>query len=575
MKNFSLTALFLFIAQTSLFTDEQPDKLTVLKQDLTEFIRKEMKGKATGLSIALVDNQEIIWSEGFGYADAQNQIKATPETVYRVGSVSKLFTATSIMQLKERNQLHLDSALQTYIPEFSIKSRFSSTQAVTPRLLLTHHSGLPSDIMHNFMSKQPEPASAIIGYLKKEYLAAPPGQIFSYSNAGYSLLGVLTERLSKEDFSAYTQKNIFEPLEMKHSSFKMNDQIKPLFSKGYKGSKEFDEPHFRDVAAGQLYSNVLDLANFMKMTFNNGKYNSHQIISAASLLEMQTKQNTGASLDLNFSIGLCWFLNSASWEYAGGNAEHAGDTFIYHSQFATLPKHKIGVIVLDNSSQGGGLVRIVADKILAKYLELKTGLKKPDTKIKTQPANVSTASKQGYYVLGGDLFKLQSKGSRLKTKQPMATVHFIAQNDSSFIPQARIFGLIPINIPNQYLGFKRINGQDYVFAYSQVRDSMIIGKRLAPYTIPEKWKQACGDYVQTNDSLKNSLFKSYKLFIRDGFLMITIEDINGSKGNNVLEPVNDTEAIAGGVGRNAGQTFFLTDEGIYYQGMILKKMPQK
>lgn len=104
------------------------------KEYITWLIKQEMAGAdVTGLSIALVDEKGIVWSEGFGYADKEAEIRATPDTVYNAGSISKIFTAAAAMQLTEQGKLDIDQPLQKYLPEFSIKSRFGDTRKITPR----------------------------------------------------------------------------------------------------------------------------------------------------------------------------------------------------------------------------------------------------------------------------------------------------------------------------------------------------------------------------------------------------------------------------------------------------------
>ena len=128
------------------------------KQYMSWLIKKEMKrNNITGLSIALVDGQKVVWSAGFGYADKVNNIPATSQTVYGAGSISKLFTATATMQLAEQGKIDIDKPLQTCLPRFSIKTRFPDAGPITPRNIMTHHSGLPSDLRKGMWSKKPEP----------------------------------------------------------------------------------------------------------------------------------------------------------------------------------------------------------------------------------------------------------------------------------------------------------------------------------------------------------------------------------------------------------------------------------
>jgi CubicO group peptidase (beta-lactamase class C family) len=140
-------------------------------QYLTRLIEYEMnESKVTGLSIALVDDQHIVWAQGFGYADKTNNIAATPQTVYRAGSVSKLFNATAAMQLVEQGKLDIDQPLQTYLPEFSIKSRFAQAGPITARGILTHHSGLPGDLANGMFTENPAPFTTVVGRLKELHL---------------------------------------------------------------------------------------------------------------------------------------------------------------------------------------------------------------------------------------------------------------------------------------------------------------------------------------------------------------------------------------------------------------------
>ena len=113
------------------------------------------KHDVTGLSIALVDDQQVIWARGFGFADKERNLPAAAETVYRVGSISKRFTATAAMQLAERGKLDIDRPLATYLPGFSIKSRFPEAGSITPRTLMTHHAGLPSDRLKGSRARNP------------------------------------------------------------------------------------------------------------------------------------------------------------------------------------------------------------------------------------------------------------------------------------------------------------------------------------------------------------------------------------------------------------------------------------
>jgi CubicO group peptidase (beta-lactamase class C family) len=181
-------------------------------QYVSALVRYEMKKRdVTGLSIALVDDQRVVWAEGFGYADKAGKIPASPETVYRAGSISKLFTATAAMQLAEQGRLDIDRPLGDYLPGFSIRTRFVDEAPVTPRSIMTHHSGLPSDYLKGMWTRNPESFTRLADRVRDEYAANPPGTVFSYSNLGVTLLGDAIGKVAGRDFVSHVRDEILLP----------------------------------------------------------------------------------------------------------------------------------------------------------------------------------------------------------------------------------------------------------------------------------------------------------------------------------------------------------------------------
>ena len=157
---------------------------------LSWLIEREMSdNEITGISIALIDDQRVIWQQGFGHADLENDIHATPETIYRAGSIAKVFTAAATMQLAEQGKIDIDQPLKLALPEFSIKTRFPKASPVTPRNVMMHHSGLPSNFLRGMFVRQPARYETVIEGLRDEHLSFPPNFVFSYSNVGMALLG--------------------------------------------------------------------------------------------------------------------------------------------------------------------------------------------------------------------------------------------------------------------------------------------------------------------------------------------------------------------------------------------------
>src|SRR5262249_48776735 len=173
-----------------------------------QVIAYEMRKNDTpGLSIALVDDQRVVWAQGFGYADWELKIPATERTIYRAGSISKLFTDTAALQLAEQGRLNIDAPLQTYLPEFSIRQRVAKAAPITLRDLMTHHAGLPRDVLKGFQTTEPAAFDTLLTELGDEYAAYAPGQCFYYSNVGVTLLGSAIQRVSGEPFTVHMKQS--------------------------------------------------------------------------------------------------------------------------------------------------------------------------------------------------------------------------------------------------------------------------------------------------------------------------------------------------------------------------------
>ncbi len=292
-----------------------------IKPYVTDLIRHEMaRNEIIGMSIALVDDQRIVWAEGFGYADKEHGQRASAQTIYRVGSISKLFTATAAMQLAEQKKLDIDRPLQTYLPEFSIQSRFAAGDPITPRNLMTHHSGLPRDQAKGMFTKNPEPFTQLVQEMKSSDTTYPPNHAFSYSNVGVSLLGHAIQNVSGVPFAEYMQRSVLTPLGMTSATFEPGPASSDMMSKAYRNGALAAELPLRDVPAGGLNTSAVDLSHFLSMVFADGRTGTTQVLRPESIAEMLRVQNADVPLDLNFHNGLGWMLStlgSSTIENAG------------------------------------------------------------------------------------------------------------------------------------------------------------------------------------------------------------------------------------------------------------------
>jgi CubicO group peptidase (beta-lactamase class C family) len=451
------------------------------------------KQDVVGLSIALVDDQRIVWAEGFGYADKARNIPASPETVYRAGSISKLFTATAAMQLAERGKMDIDRPLDAYLPGFSIRRRFEGAAPVTPRSILTHHSGLPSDYLKGMWTRNPEPFTRVAGHVRDEYAVNPPGSVFSYSNLGMTLLGDAVGRVSGRDYASHVRDEILIPLGMYGSSFTTSADRTPRAAKGYREGKEAEDPPLRDVPAGGLNTSVLDLGRFVRMVFAGGMGGDRRILKAETLREMFRPQNAGVPADLDLRVGLGWMLSGMGdidIRNGGPVAHHAGATLLFHGLVIILPERKLGVAVLANSDTSGRVVGKVAAEALKLALEAKTGEIQPgpaDPGGGAVPPIPEVARRyEGWYATPAGAVNVHGTPEALRAEVMNRTLRLVPRADGTFGAQYRFLGLFPIRIEElDGMGISRVDvaGREIVAVRMHGRE-ITVGERILPVPIP-------------------------------------------------------------------------------------------
>lgn len=497
-------------------------------QQLSRLIAHELDAQhLAGLSIALVDDQRLVWAQGFGWADVAARQPATAETLYRVGSVSKLFTGTRAMQLVAQGRLQLDAPIQQALPEWRIRSRWDGgpgSAPITPRLLMTHHSGLPRDVLGG-MWAEPVSALAAGGWgdframlagladpASTESTAAPPGLVFSYSNVGLDLLGLAIERVGGQPFELQMQRALLDPLGMRTARFSVGPLDAPQMARGHLKSAPQTEPGLRDVPAGGLSASVSDLAKFVSMQFAGGRNTAgEQILPAAQVAEMLQVQNADVALDSGFGNGLGWMLATFGRDTVQGGgpvAHHAGATFYHRAQLMLLPAQRLGVVVAANDGAALQLVNRVAARALALLLEAKTGQPQP-ARVPgvTLPARApwSEAQRQaceGDYVTPAGLATIRRDGAALRARVAGERLDLIEGEDGWAGLRYRALGLLPLSLEAlEGIGLqcRRVAGRDLLVARFDGQE-MTVGDRLArpgdPLpTLPAGLNTLAGDWL--------------------------------------------------------------------------------
>lgn len=592
LKSGACVAALFFMLAGCAAVPKKPDTVTLgdytyVKEYVSWLAHKEMnRYEISGLSLALVDDQRVVWAEGFGYADEAGKVPASPETGYRVGSISKLFTTTAIMQLVEQGKMDIDQPLQSYLPDLSVKSRFPGGVPITPRMIMTHHSGLPSDIMKGIWSKSPEPFENGVTLIRKEYAPFPPNFIFSYSNIGMSILGHALEKVTGRDFASHIKSSLLEPLGMNRSSFHTAGDSSLLGAKSYRKGKEVEEVPLRDVPAGGLNASVLDLSRFMRMLFAGGKMDENRILKQETVEEMFRPQNKEVPLDLNFYVGLGWMLSGLGdidIKNAGVVAHHVGSTLGHRGMLIVLPEHKLGVVVFANSATGRRAVNKVAAEALKLALEAKTGIQQPETKAQVEGEGFLSQDELrpygGRYATFVGVADIMEKTGYLQAEVMHETLRLVPRPGRVLGLQYKLLGLISLSLDDldrvSILG-DRISGRDILKARIDGKE-MLIGERIEKAPIPEKWLKCVGEYEIANLDQDAALIERLRLRHDQGYLVLdySLPIFFDGIMTLILRPLSDTEAIIGGLGRGMGETIRLIDvngeDMLQYSGYLLKK----
>ena len=349
---------------------------------LDEYIMDEMQAEHfPGVATVIVKNGEIVWLKCYGFADIENGIPVTDSTQFLLASMSKLFTGTATMQLKEDGMLQLNNDINEYLP-WPLNHPTQSTTPMTIQQLMTHTSSIKDNwsAMSNYYG-YPEPTISLEACMQdyftvtgqnynanQNFLSAPPGTVFNYSNMATALNGYITEIVSSMPFDDYCDEHIFEPLCMEKTAWHMADLDSNEVARPYSFSNGnfIANPHygFADYPDGQLRSSISDLANYMIAFLNGGNLVSNAILSPSSVSEMWTPQFPS----IESKQGLNWYKELLY--HSGGEAllwGHNGGELGVSTDMYVDPESNIGLCVLSN---GGGTNLYICDELYDYALSL-------------------------------------------------------------------------------------------------------------------------------------------------------------------------------------------------------------
>ncbi len=314
------------------------------------------RSDVAGASVLVMQNGEVLLEKGYGFADLKSKRPVDPATtIFRLASISKLFTWVSVMQLAEQGKLDLDSDVNHYL-DFQIRPAFS--RPITLRNLMTHSGGF-EEVYRDIIVTNPKQTVSLRDFLMRNQPKRifAPGTIPAYSNYGVGLAGYIVQRVSGQPFEQYVEQHIFVPLKMVHSTFYQPPPalLLRLPSEGYPTDTQkhpIGFEIFNPAPAGGVSSTAADMGRFGQALLNGGELDGSRILRPETLAAMWTPQFRAS--DQLPPIGMGFYQvwrNNLRW------IGHEGDLVAFHSLFMLEPSQKLLLFISYNSAGGGERTR--------------------------------------------------------------------------------------------------------------------------------------------------------------------------------------------------------------------------
>jgi CubicO group peptidase (beta-lactamase class C family) len=344
--------------------------------EIDSMIAADLARRPVGsVTAGVVVGKQLIWSKSYGDADMEKKIPADTDTVYRIGSITKMFTAVMLEQLVDAGKVHFSDPVEKYFPEIkTVQGRFPDAPPITLIQLATHTSGLGREpdntetYLTGPVANWEKTLIAALPHLRYEF---EPGTRFSYSNMGYAVLGVALSRAAGESYVDYVPKHIFSPLGMTHSALDRTAEMLAHLAKGYQligpeavdsqtPQREHETGRGYKVPNGAIYTTVGDLAHFASFLMDQGP---ESVLKTASLERFQKQMAVPADIGLTSGYGIGFQVDRRDNYVAFG---HGGAVAGYTSMLLMNRTKGIGVIVFSNGAANPGSLAERSLDILSK-----------------------------------------------------------------------------------------------------------------------------------------------------------------------------------------------------------------
>jgi CubicO group peptidase (beta-lactamase class C family) len=384
------------------------DELAVLAE-IDDLVREQMAAwEVPGLSVGIL-HEGNVETAGYGVASIETNQPVVPETLFQIGSISKVFTATLVMTLVDEGQLDLDAPVIGYVPDLPLADE-TARKTITVRHLLTHMSGFYGDrfddqgVGDDALAK----AVAAFGDLKQQ---TAPGELWTYCNAGFDLAGRTVELILGQPFEQAMRERVFKQLGLERSTYFAAEAIRHSVAVGHTKLPDEDQrvadpwpiPR-RSNPAGGISSNVGELLRFARAHMQDGELDGTRVISAESARAMRTVQTQG---DYPRFWGLGWSLREADGLQI---AEHNGGTNGFMTRLTTVPERQFAVAVFTNGDHGSAAHGKIGDMILERMLGITS---ESPTRITLDDAALARFARKYRHDLADLTFTVEDGGYRV------------------------------------------------------------------------------------------------------------------------------------------------------------------
>ncbi len=359
----SMQGIVANVTQLDTESIEQENKQKISDFLFDSYIRTLMRiGHKPSIAACIIYDDDVVWSNAYGYYDIENKKQATTQTLYLQASVSKTVTATALMQLYEQGLFDLDDDVNDYLP-FDLRNPNYPDKPITIKMILSHRSSLADDNLFwlclSYIPGDPDVQGFPYPWLE-EYLTPDgnaytssiwsldkPGEEYYYANIGFSIIAYLVELLSNQDFDEYCKEHIFQPLQMNTTGFRLRDHDIDTIAIPYefKNGEYFRHPHYGIhvlYPAITLRTSIEEFSHFIVAHMNGGVWNGVRILDESTVELMHTAQFSPRD---KYNYGLGWQITNKLFEKTYG---HSGGYVGVLSLVTIIPNDHIAVILFSN-----------------------------------------------------------------------------------------------------------------------------------------------------------------------------------------------------------------------------------